>query len=153
MPVIVVGADTEAGRHAIDALAGRGGEVRAFVSDPREAASLKEKGVKAALGDVSDASHLGAASLGCYSAVLLPHCAFDGRDRAFASNPPALFAAWIDALRDAGIRRIIWVGHPGVPGGEQQFRDVAAEVAVVSTDKSGPAIGTEVARLDDLPRL
>ena len=71
MPVIVVGADTEIGLASIEGLLARQGEVRAFVTDPAVGASLKERRVKVALGDVSDPSHIEAAALHCFSAVLV----------------------------------------------------------------------------------
>ena len=58
MPVIVVGADTEPGRVVLQALLEPGREVRAFVSDEKVAEQLRALGVKVALGDVSDDSHL-----------------------------------------------------------------------------------------------
>ncbi len=63
MPVIVVGADTEIGLASIEGLLARQGEVRAFVTDPEVGASLRERRVKVALGDVSDPSHIEAAAL------------------------------------------------------------------------------------------
>ena len=54
MPVIVVGADTEVGRAAVDALLPDAAEVRAFVTDPKAIDPLKALGVKVAVGDVID---------------------------------------------------------------------------------------------------
>ncbi len=58
MPVIVVGADTPQGRAVVEGLVEPGREVRAFVSDPIVGAELRDMGVKVALGDVSDDSHI-----------------------------------------------------------------------------------------------
>ena len=84
MPVIVVGADTPVGLSIVSALIEPDREVRAFVTDPDVSASLKAQGVKVALGDVSDPSHVGGACLNCFSAVLVTEAARDDRERAFA---------------------------------------------------------------------
>ena len=74
MPVIVIGADTPTGHAVVDALLPRRGEVRAFVSDPTEAAALKERGVKVAVGDVSDGSHIGGAATQGFLRRRRRHC-------------------------------------------------------------------------------
>ena len=71
MPVIVVGADTSKGRAVVEELVAPGREVRAFVSDPGAGAELRELGVKVALGDVSDDSHVQGACMNCFTAVLI----------------------------------------------------------------------------------
>jgi NAD(P)H dehydrogenase (quinone) len=145
VPVIVLGADTELGRSVVAALLPRAGEVRAFVTDPESADSLRAQGVKVAVGDVSDGSHVGGAALGAFSAVLLAVSAEDDRERSFADTPAAVAAAWADGLGDAGVRRVIWVGdgdlppplhHPSwesavVPTNERNAGEVAADVAAL----------------------
>ena len=86
MPVIVVGADTEPGRVVLQALLEPGREVRAFVSDEKVAEQLRALGVKVALGDVSDDSHLEGAATNCFSAVLITQASSDGRERSFATS-------------------------------------------------------------------
>jgi uncharacterized protein YbjT (DUF2867 family) len=86
MPVIVVGADTSQGRAVVEGLLEPGREVRAFVSDPDAGAELRELGVKVALGDVSDDSHVQGACTNCFTAVLVTEAARDGRERSFASS-------------------------------------------------------------------
>ena len=142
MPVIVVGADTPLGTAVLERLRSRDGEIRAFVSDPETAERLRSQGgVKVALGDISDGSHVGGAATGAFSAVLVGEAATDSRERSFASTPEAVRAQWAGAVKDAGISRVIWVGEPGppVPG---------TEVAVVPTDRSPAEIADEVADLD-----
>ena len=56
MPVIVVGADTPVGLSIVSALIEPDREVRAFVTDAEVGVSLKARGVKVALGDVSTVS-------------------------------------------------------------------------------------------------
>ncbi len=108
MPLIVVGADTPTGRHLLSEL-DREGEIRAFVSDDTEAMRLRENGIKVALGDVSDDSHVQAASWGCFSAVLIAEAADDDRERSFAADREALLAGWARAVSAAGVRRVIWI--------------------------------------------
>ena len=144
MPVIVVGADTPVGSVILDRLRSRQGEIRAFVTDPETAERLRsEGGVKVALGDVSDGSHVGGAATGCFSAVLVADAATDARERSFASSPDELWSQWAAAVRDAEVSRVIWVGDAGpeVPG---------AERAVVPTDDRSPSdVARDVAALDE----
>jgi nucleoside-diphosphate-sugar epimerase len=154
MPVIVVGADTPLGEAAVAALLGRDGEVRAFVSDPVAAATLRERGVKVAVGDVSDASHIGGAALQAFSAVLVPECAFDARERAFADDAAAITEAWAEEISAAGVRRAIWVADERLPGGDEPFRERIAEVAVVDVQGRSPAAAAaDIAALDDAGSL
>lgn len=144
MPVIVVGADTQLGRPIVDALLEPEREVRAFVTDIEVADDLRRVGVKVALGDVSDPSHIGGACLNCFSAVLITEAARDGRERAFARSPERVIQGWADAVAEAAVSRVIWVGvgHVAVPG---------AEMAVVDTDE--PDVPGRVAALDDAASL
>lgn len=144
MPVIVVGADTAIGLTIIDALIEPEREVRAFVSDIGVAEDLRRVGVKVALGDVSDPSHIGGACLNCFSAVLVTEAARDNRERAFALSPERVIQGWAEAVADAAVSRVIWVGagHVAVSG---------AEMAVVSSDE--PDVAGRVAELDDAASL
>ncbi len=146
MPVIVVGADTLLGEQIVAELAARGGEVRAFVGDPRTAADMKATGVKIATGDVSDASHVAAAALGAFCAVLVEEAGRDGRERAFAADEEGVWAAWRNAMAEAGINRLIWVGERGV----ELLTSWAPEVAVVGTTAADPlGVARAVADLND----
>ena len=146
MPVIVVGADTPLGSRLVAALGGRSGEIRAFVSDEGTGASLRERGLKVAVGDVSDASHVGAAASGCFAAVLVEACAADGRVLDFAPDPASAVGGWAVAVAEAGVRRVIWVG--GDP--PASVRTAAPEFAAVRADLLPPGeVAAEVARLDD----
>ncbi len=150
MPVIVVGADTRLGEAVVDALAGRDGEIRAFVSDPEAARSLKARGIKTALGDVSDGSHVGGAACNCFGAVLIGQAAVDERERSFADDPAAVAEAWAEGLADAGVHRAIWVvSDPRIVPGTPH----AVEVAVVDATASPATISAEVRRLDDAATL
>ncbi len=111
MPVIVVGADTPIGMAVIQGLLEPGREVRAFVSDPDVAASLRSEGVKVALGDVSDDSHIQGAASNCFSAVLVAEAACDDRERSFASTRDQVLSGWAAAVAASRVRRTIWIGE------------------------------------------
>jgi len=149
MPVIVVGADTNMGRAVMEVLLSGNGEIRAFVSDPEGGEILKATRAKVAIGDVSDASHIGGAALGAYSAVLVADAATDDRERAFAAGPEEVFAAWAEGLQDAGVARAIWVGDDEP---SPRVLSTVPETMMVSTGGRSPQeVATEVANLDDRP--
>ena len=141
MPVIVVGADTSQGRAVVKGLVEPGREVRAFVSDPDVGAELRELGVKVALGDVSDDSHVQGACTNCFTAVLVTEAARDGRERSFAADEGQILKGWASAAAASGVTRVIWV-HDGEPPPVQ-----VSEVRTVSPDH--PDLVAEVAALDD----
>lgn len=152
MPVIIIGADTALGDAAVDALVPRGGEVRAFVTDRTVAASLRQRGVKVAIGDVSDGSHVGGAAMRTFCAVVIPTAAVDDRERSFASTPARVVEAWAEGLADAGVRRAIWVEageDDGTPLDWDPVQKVVREFATVRTaDRTPVEIAAEIARLD-----
>jgi uncharacterized protein YbjT (DUF2867 family) len=152
MPVIVIGADTDLGREVVAALLPRAAEMRAFVTDPAAAATLKERGVKVALGDVSDASHVGAACRNAFCAVLIAAAAGDGRERAFAADPDAVVAAWTDALRDAGVTRAIWVRREADPA-PGAGRGPEEEAVVAASGRAPVEVAAEVADLEAARRI
>jgi uncharacterized protein YbjT (DUF2867 family) len=152
MPVIVVGADTEYGSAVAEALSTRQGEVRAFVTDPESAQPLRALGIKVAIGDVSDASHVAGAALGAFSAVMIAEAGLDDRERSFAASYEALLAAWAEGLRDAGVSRVIWVA-PEVQLPEAIASSGIPGAVVDSRDRNPRAAAAEAARLDDLADL
>ncbi len=141
MPVIVIGADTGAGLAISNELANPGREVRAFVSDPEVASDLKRRGVKVALGDVSDDSHIEAAALHCFTAVLVTEAARDDRERSFARSEADVLEAWARAVSNAQVNRVIWVYDGAAPEVD------VSEVATVSPADSD--LARRVAQLDD----
>lgn len=154
MPVIIVGADTPTGEAVVHALSDREGEVRAFVSDPSVADDLKARGVKVAVGDLSDASHLGGAGLNAFSAVLIAAAAVDGRPLAFAPDTDGVFDAWAEGVRDAGVQRVIWVEDVARPGPRKRLRAAAPEFAVVAAgSRRADQVAADVAALDDTAQL
>ena len=151
MPVTIIGADTKVGGAVVEALLPRQGEVRVFVTDPDAAADIRSRGAKVALGDVSDGSHIGAAALSAFDAVLIAEAATDGRERSFAADETAVFAEWAAALSEAGVQRAIWVSDDGIP---DPIATAVSEAASVNTAGRDPsAIATEVAELDEAPTL
>ena len=141
MPVIVVGADTEPGRVVLEALLEPGREVRAFVSDEKVAEQLRALGVKVALGDVSDDSHLEGAATNCFSAVLITQAASDGRERSFATSSASVLEGWARAVAAVGVTRVIWVGSGDLP--QAKTRETA------TVDPNDPDLAKKVMALDD----
>ena len=150
MPVIVIGADTPAGEAIVTAVLPSAAEMRAFISDERSAGALKSRGVKVALGDVSDFSHVEAAALNCFCAVLVVDAATDSRERAFADRSPDIVEGWGRAVRNAGIHRTIWVSGDG---SLTPFPTPTPEVATVFVGPDVEQATAEVARLEGLHSL
>ena len=148
MPVIVVGADTPLGTEVLRALGHRDGEVRAFLTSQEAGTRLRATDVRVAVGDVSDGSHVAAAALDCFSAVLLTEAAEDDRERAFAGDPDEVLAAWAEAVGEARVTRAIWVGRPPpsqttpetcvIPTAGRRVEDVAAEISAVDDRPAFP---------------
>lgn len=141
MPVIVVGADTTEGAAIIERLYSPNREVRVFVTDEPTGLELKARGFKVAIGDVSDESHVEAASTRCFSAVLIEEAASDDRLRSFASTPDEVLQGWANAVTNSKVRRVIWVtddDHPEVG---------ASEVARVNP--ADPDLADQVHALDE----
>lgn len=145
MPVVVIGADTASGRAVVEALADPRREIRVFVSDEDQAAFFRGRGVKVALGDVSDESHVEAAATRCFSAVLISEAASDSRVRSFADSADEVLEGWARALGNAGVQRIIWVVDFEPPD------STVPEVATVSPDD--PDLAMRVAALDEAQRI
>lgn len=109
MPLIVVGADTKAGEAILERAEDPEREIRVFVTDEGKGLELKERGFKVATGDVSDESHVEAAALRCFSAVLIAEAATDHRERSFASSPDEVLRGWARAVSNSEVNRVIWV--------------------------------------------
>jgi nucleoside-diphosphate-sugar epimerase len=146
MPVIVVGADHPLGELIARRLAAPDREVRAFISSPRSHGQLRSLGIKVAVGDLSDESHVEAAASQCFTAVFVEPALGDGRELAFA-GPDAAARGWAQAAASARVHRVIWVGSgvPSITGVEM--------AAVLIENRPADEIAEEVARLDDLAHL
>ena len=150
MPVIVIGADTPVGEAIVTAVLPSAAEMRAFISDERFAESLKGRGVKVALGDVSDFSHVEAAALNCFCAVLITEAATDPRVRSFANDGAVVIEGWADAVRGAGIHRTIWVSRKDV---QLPLPAPGPEVATVFIGTDLDRTARHVAHLEGLDSL
>jgi uncharacterized protein YbjT (DUF2867 family) len=150
MPVIVVGADTPLGEAIVAALVSRGGETRAFATDPDRAAALRALGAKVAVGDLSDGSHVGAAAYNTFTAVIVEESVFDGRQFSFAADATGVLETWVGAVRDSRVQRVIWVGD-SPPSHDAPF---APEFTVVTPDdRPDQEVALEVADLNDRATL
>jgi nucleoside-diphosphate-sugar epimerase len=141
MPLIVVGADTPTGGAIVEKLDAKSREIRVFVTDDTEGLRLRERGFKVATGDVSDESHVEAAALRCFSAVLITEAATDDRDRAFATTPQDVLEAWSRAVTASGVTRVIWVSDGEHP--ETQAHEVT------SVDPTETGFAERVVALDE----
>lgn len=146
MPVLVIGADHPLGETIAAHLAAPDREVRAFVSSVDVVPRLRERGVKVAVGDLSDEGHIGAACTHCFTAVMVEPALGDGRELAFATAERAA-QGWAAAAAEARITRVIWVGdNPPILATPQS--------AVVSPNgRTSAEIAEEVAYLDDVAVL
>ena len=150
MPVIVIGADTPVGEATIKAVVAAAAEVRAFISDEERADDLKAQGVKVALGDVSDFSHVEAAALNCFCAILVAEAAADGRERAFAVTQQEVWAGWATAVRNAGLHRTIWVDTEGTGTGLPRPTPEVAIVVHADVEKAA-AVVADLEGLQSIP--
>lgn len=141
MPVIVVGADTEVGEDIVKRLAEPEREIRVFVSDVDKGLQMREQGLKVAIGDVSDDSHVEAAATRCFSAVLIAEAAEDERERSFATTRDEVLRGWARAVSSSDVSRVIWVIHDDAP--ETNVPEV------VSVDPGEPDVAERVFELDD----
>ena len=141
MPVIVIGGDTTTGRAILERMAGPGREVRAFVTRTSLGAELREMGIKVAVGDVSDESHIEAASMNCFTAIMITEAAHDDRERSFAGSESEVLGGWASAVSAAGVSRVIWV-QGGTPP-DAQVREIAA------VDPDDPDVVQKVIDLDE----
>lgn len=146
MPVIVIGADTPNGPAVVEALAERAIEVRAFITNPALSTQLRATGAKVAKGDVSDGSHVEAAAMGCFCAVVMAGAANDDRERSFVDTAKGLHRTWLEALTNAGVSRIIWAEDPTQPLDPLTSVDVTPELIIVDDGLGLPA---RVADLED----
>lgn len=143
MPVIVVGADTPLGLRITEALSDTDQEVRAFVTSPEARQLLRKLGVKVAVGDVSDASHVEGACTNAFTAVLVTEAASDDRERSFARDTVKVLGGWCEAVKSADVTRVIWVDH-----GEPPIARLAEE-AVVDAGLPADEVVRRVVALDE----
>lgn len=153
MPVIVIGADTDLGPAVVDGLLPRDGEIRVFVTDDAAADAYRTLGVKVAIGDVSDGSHVGGAALNAFSAVLMAAATVDDRLRSFAEDAEEVMDAWAEGLEDAGVRRAIFVATGQIPNPSEALAAATPEFVVLVPDPDPAGTADRIAELDDAPAL
>jgi len=72
------------------------------------------------------------------------------RDRAFAQHPDDVLAGWAEAARNAGVRRVIWVG---AEHREEPYPDSVGEVATVIVEGDLEGAARAVGQLEEAERL
>ncbi|MGB0632152.1 MAG: NAD(P)H-binding protein [Alphaproteobacteria bacterium] len=96
--IAVIGGTGTTGRHVVEGLRERGGDIRCIVRDETRARSVLGDGLQYATGDLADASSIEAACAGCDTLFLVsPHSPVLGQQQSDA----------IDAAIRAGVKRIV----------------------------------------------
>jgi nucleoside-diphosphate-sugar epimerase len=146
MPVLVIGADHPVGLEIVRQLAAPDREVRAFITSPDIGPDLRRLGVKVAVGDLSDESHITAAASRCFSLIMIEAALTDGRELAFADSEKTKLA-WSRAAAQAGVTRAIWVG-------DRPPTIATTESVVVGVGgKAAQEVAAEAVRLDEVAEL
>lgn len=133
MPILLVGAETAAGRAAATALLHTGGQVRLYLDAERcgddDAVAWRARGAKVALGTPDDEGHLEAALEQVHTVV---HLAIDP----LADPGPQLeaLATVASAAIGAGCRRLVWVTELAAsePGNNPYLQMLAEAGALVA---------------------
>lgn len=109
---LVTGASGFIGREVTRALAARGDRVRAMVRTARSAEALDGVDCELVRGDVTDPASLLAAARGCRSIVHLVSI-IEGRPAAFERVMAAGTGNLVEAARETGVRRLVYVSALG----------------------------------------
>jgi uncharacterized protein YbjT (DUF2867 family) len=109
--ITVMGASGNTGRVVAEALLARGEKVRVVGRDAGKLAPLQARGAEVAPGDVTNAAFLTRAFAGVETAyTLLPP---DPRSAAFRAYQDRVGEATVQALRQAGVRRVVFLSSVG----------------------------------------
>ncbi len=109
--ITVMGASGNTGRVVAEALLARGEKVRVVGRDAGKLASLQARGADVAIGDVTNAAFLTRVFTGTETAyTLLPP---DPRSNAFRAYQDRVGEATVQALRQAGVRRVVFLSSVG----------------------------------------
>jgi NAD(P)-dependent dehydrogenase (short-subunit alcohol dehydrogenase family) len=132
MKWFVTGSTGFLGRHLVAALRRRGDDVVALCRKPD--ADLAAQGATLVLGDVMDGPSVRAAAAGCDGAF---HCA--GKVSREEADAEAMFRVHVegtkltlDALKEAGVRRVVYASTSGTVAISEDASDVRDEGAALS---------------------
>ncbi len=112
--ILIAGATGYVGGELLNALTGAGYPVRCMARSPQALKNQALRGVEVVSGDALDAASIGRAMAGVHTAYYLIHSmgsaqSFERQDRVAAQN-------FADAAREAGVRRIVFLGGLGHSG-------------------------------------
>jgi uncharacterized protein YbjT (DUF2867 family) len=125
MPVLVVPADTPIGVPLVRALAGLGGEVRAYATGDGDVAALREAGAFVAVGTLDDEGRLDAAMTDVHTVIAL-------HADPVATTPAPVLGHHLDVLltaaSNAGVNRLVVRSVPGAGAATDGLRAACADV-------------------------
>ena len=114
LPILLTGATGYVGGHVLPRLVERGETVRCLVRDPDRLDAPPSPSVEVVRGNVLDAASLAPAMRGVGTAYYLVHSMGSRGD--FVEKDRAAAETFARAARDAGVRRIVYLGGLGDPG-------------------------------------
>lgn len=135
---LVTGATGFVGGRLVQALAGRGMDVRCLVRDRSRAAGLERAGQELHEGDVLRPESLRGAGEGVSTAYYLVHSMGRGGERdGFAERERAAASNFARMARDEGVERVVYLGGLGEPRSEH-LKSRAETAAVLA--REGPPL-------------
>lgn len=116
MPVVVTGASGGIGRVLVPLLAQRG-EVRAVVRDRAASEPLRAAGAKVAVADLADTVLMATVMAGAHTVVHLAGGVDLPDDRAYEAANLGTTLDAVDAAKEAGVSRFLFLSYPGASAG------------------------------------
>ncbi|MGH2738874.1 MAG: SDR family oxidoreductase [Actinomycetota bacterium] len=113
MAVAVTGANGLVGRATIPLLLAGGSEVRALVRRPETGEVLQKTGAKVAVAQLSDPGKLAYVFEGAHTVCHLAGGLDHPDDRAYERSNLETTVVVLEAARDAGVRRVLFLSYPG----------------------------------------
>jgi uncharacterized protein YbjT (DUF2867 family) len=145
MPVLVVPADTPVGVPLVRALAGLGGEVRAYATGDGDVASLREAGAFVATGTLDDEGRLDAAMTDVHTVISL-------HADPVAATSAAVLGHHLDVLlaaaTNAGVARLVVRSAPGADAGTDGLRAACALVEQRLGEMDLPTVAVRMSLVD-----